>query len=48
MKISDQIINLIKHMELDLDQVEFGNVEFVLNKGSVIRVDIRKSIRPEK
>ncbi|MBU2699299.1 hypothetical protein Ga0466249_000378 [Sporomusaceae bacterium BoRhaA] len=48
MMIDKQIEILLKDFKVQLNKLEFGNVDFVIQNNTVIRLDIKSSVKPEK
>jgi hypothetical protein len=46
--INGQIDYLFEQLQEQLKSIRFGNVDFVIHNGVIIRVDIKKSIKPER
>jgi hypothetical protein len=46
--IYNQVESILKQVKEQLNSLQFGNIDFVINNGAVIRVDIKNSIKPEK
>lgn len=47
MTISKQIELFLEQINEQLDSLQFGSIDFIIHNGTVIRVDIRNSIKPE-
>jgi len=48
MTIEDQMLALLKDLKKQIAILDYGNVDFIIHNGSVIRVDIKTSVKPEK
>lgn len=48
MAISADINKMLSEYGGKINDLEYGNIDIIINKGEIIRVDIRHSIKPEK
>lgn len=48
MEIDEQIKVMLKQMKFQLASLQFGNIDFVIHNGSIIRIDVKNSIKPSK
>lgn len=43
--IDQQVESLLKEIKSQINALQFGNIDFIIHNGMVIRVDIRNSIK---